>query len=297
MALPRKFFAPSFRHRRLGAFLSVIVGIMVFMAAFTMAAEASLSAMTLSWHRDVGNRLTVEIPYVEDEASVPQSERIKQAMSILRAMPGVAKATPVRDDEAARLLQPWISDPELLKALPVPALIEVERKSDIPLTADDVKQQLKPTLRDIRVDDHSQWLADLTRFVAGIAAFGGLMIVMATVTLALTVTLVCRAVMATERETITLLHVMGAEDNDIAKHFQSHARGLSMMAAFGGFILALACAGALLYFMRNFAHPALLGRAHWVALACMVLAVPLVAVWIASVSARVSVLNYLRSMP
>lgn len=297
MALPRKFFEPSFRHRRLGTFLSVIVGIMVFMAAFTMAAEATLSAITLAWDQDLKNRLTVEIPAVDDEASTPQTERVKQALAILRAMPTIEKVTAVRDDEAARLLQPWISDADLLKALPVPSLIDIERKSGETLTANDVRQQLKTTLRDIRVDDHAEWLADLARFVDGIAAFGGLMIVLATLTLALAVSLVCRAIMATERETISLLHIMGAEDADIAVHFEHHVRKLSFWAALLGFVPALLGAAALLYFMRNFADPALLQQAHWVLLAGLVSSVPVAAIWISSLSARLSVLRYLHAMP
>lgn len=297
MALPRKFFEPSFRHRRLGTFLSVLVGIMVYMATFVMAAEASLSTMTLAWNHDVTNRMTVEIPAVDDEAAVSQSERVKQALSILHAMPGIAAATAIPDSEASRLLRPWITDAELLKSLPVPSLIDIDRAQNSNLTADDVRQQLKATLRDIRVDDHAEWFADLARFVYGIAAFGGLMIALATLTLVMAVSLVCRAIMATERETVSLLHIMGAEDDDIAVHFESHTRHLSMMAAFLAFILALLSAGALLYFMRNFAHPAILQQTHWIMLAGAVLVVPLAAIWIASLSARLSVLNFLRTMP
>ena len=297
MPLPRHFFEPSFRHRRLGLFLSLIVGVMVYMAAFVMAAEASLSAITLAWDRNLQSHLTVEIPAVDDEASVSQTERVKQAVSILHAMPGVSHVTPVNDGEATRLLQPWISDPAILKALPIPTLIDIERSVGSQLTADDVRQQLKATLRDVRVDDHAQWLADLARFVNGIALFGGLMIILTLVTLVLAVSLLCRTIMATERETISLLHIMGAEDADIAKHFESHARRLSLTAAFTGFMLAVLSAAALLYFMRHFADPAVLQQAHWAMLGGAVLAVPLAAVWIASLSARLSVLNYLHSMP
>lgn len=297
MALPRKFFEPSFRHRRLGTFLSIIVGIMVFMATFTMAAEASLSVITLAWNQDLNTRLTVEIPAVDDEASVTQADRVKQALSILRAMPQVARATPAPADDASRLLQPWIMDAELLKALPVPALIDVEHKPDKNLSAEDIKQQLKITLRDVRVDDHASWMTNLVRFVDGIAIFGVLMIILATMTLSLAVSLVCRAIMATERETISLLHIMGAEDNDIAHHFENHTRRLSFMAAIGGFFMAILCAGILLYFMRNFANPSILQSAHWALLASVVTFVPIAAIWISSLSARYSVLNYLRSMP
>ena len=185
----------------------------------------------------------------------------------------------------------------MLKALPVPSLIDIDLAHGSTLTAEDVRQQLKTTLRDVRVDDHAAWLMDLRRFVHGLIGFGGLMILLATLTLVLAVSLVCRAIMATERETISLLHIMGAEDNDIANHFESHARGLSAWAAFFGFVLAFLGSVALLYFMRHFANPAMLQRTHWIILGASVLAVPLSAIWISSLSARLAVLSFLRSMP
>lgn len=297
MGLPRAFFAPSFRHRHLGTFLSAMVGVLAFLATFVMAAEASLSAITLAWDGDLKSRLTVEIPAVDDESNLSQADRVKQALAILHAVPAVAKATPLPDNEAARLLQPWIADAELLKALPVPSLIDVERKDGASLTADDLSTQLHATLRDARVDDHAEWLGDLVRFVRGITAFGGLMIGLATLTLVLAVNVVCRAIMATERETVSLLHLMGAEDNDIAVHFENHVRNRALYAASLGALLALLFAAALLYALRNFANPAVLGHAHWAILAVMVAAVPLVAVWVSSLSARLAVLGFLRTMP
>jgi len=297
MPLPRHFFAPSFRHRHLGAFLATIVGTMVYVAVFVTAAEASLATVTLAWNKDVSSRLTVEIPAAGDETATPQAERIKQATSILRAMPDIASVTPIKESEAARLLQPWIDDAELLKSLPVPSLIDVTVKTGSTLSADDVRQQLKTTLRDVRVDDHAAWMADLARFVNGLVVFGGVMIALTFLTLILAVSLLCRTVIATERDTIGLLHIMGADDADIARHFESHARRLALPAAGLGFVLAIISAAGLLYFMRHFANPLTLQQAHWVMLGAAVALVPLLAVWVASLSARLSSLNYLRTMP
>lgn len=297
MPLPRTFFQPAFRHRRLGAFMAVIVAVMVYMATFVTAAEASLAVMTLAWNRDLTSRMTVEIPAVDDEASMPQAERVKQALSVLRAMPGITHVVSVPADDASRLLSPWITDAELLRALPIPSLIDLERLPGSNVTADSVRQQLKPTLRDVRVDDHSVWMADLARFVDGIAAFGAMMVVLSGLTLVLAVSIVCRAIMATEKDTISLLHVMGAEDNDIAAHFQIHARRIARSVAVMGFLFAVFSAGILMYFLRHFSDPLLLQPVHWAGIAALILSVPLMALWIISVSARQSVLGFLRTMP
>jgi cell division transport system permease protein len=297
MSLPNQIFEPAFRHQRLSLFFAAIVGIMVYLATFAMAAEATLSAITFTWDKGMESRMTVEIPVLDDEASTPQAERVRQAISVLRAMPDVIAVTPVSDDAATALLKPWIAQPELLKSLPIPALIDIERKTGSTLTASNVEDQLRPTIRDAHVDDHATWLADISHIVQGLSLLAVVMVLLTGATLVVAVSLICRAIMATERETLSLLHILGAEDNDIARHFQFHARRLSLPASFIGFALAMLSAGVILFFLRHFADPMLLQPLHWIGLGFLTLLVPLLAVWIAAQSARFSTLKILHAMP
>lgn len=297
MSIPTKLFAPSFRHQKLGLFLSIMVGIMVYVATFAMSAEATLSAITFTWDRGMQSRMTIEIPATDDESSIPQAERVKQVMNVLHAMPQIALALPLPDDEAIRLLKPWINQPELLKVLPVPVLIDVERKDGTTLNAEDLQQQLKPIAKDIRVDDHTSWLSDLNHLVRGLTVIAGLIILLTGITLMIAVSLICHAIMATEQDTMSLLHVLGATDSDIAYHFQKHTQRLSWPASLIGFILAMSSTALLLYFLRNFADPSMLEWSHWVVLGFMTILIPILAIAIAVLAARLSVLKLLHSMP
>jgi cell division transport system permease protein len=295
MALPRLFFAPSFRYRHNGWFFAILVGALVYLATFVASAELTLFASTLTWDRGLSSRFTVEILPAADESSSPQNERVHQALAVLRAMPDVNNAAPVPEEDTVRLLKPWISQPSLLKSLPLPALIDVERKPGSTLTGDDIQNQLKITLHDVKVDDHAAWLADLTHLVHVLVAIGGLMIFLTALTLIIAVSLLCRAIMAAEHETIELLHVMGAEDGDIANHFQFHARLLAVPGSFVGFVLALLSAGLLIFFLRATGEGGLLPLFHWFDFA--VLLVPVIAIWMAALSARLSVINFLYTIP
>lgn len=297
MSIPTKLFAPSFRHQKLGWFLAVMVGIMVYVATFAMSAEATLSAITFTWDRGMHSRMTVEIPAVDDENSMPQAERVKQVMNVLHAMPQIALALPLSDDETMRLLKPWINQPELLKVLPVPVLIDIERKEGANLNADDLRQQLKPIVKDIRVDDHTTWLSDLNHLVSGLTVIAGLIILLTGITLVIAVSLICHAIMATEHDTMSLLHALGATDNDIAHHFQKHTQRLSWPASLAGFMLALISTASLMFFLKNFADPSMLQWSHWIVLGLMTLLVPVLAIIIATLAARLSVLKLLHSMP
>src|SRR5262245_7460380 len=72
-------FTPSFRHDKLGWLFVAIVTIMVYIATLATAVEAALSSASLSRNEGVANHLTVEIPAVDDEATMSQPDRVKQA--------------------------------------------------------------------------------------------------------------------------------------------------------------------------------------------------------------------------
>ena len=290
-------FAPSFRHQKLGWLFIAIVVIMVYIATFAMAAEASLSSVSLSRNQGLANHLTVEIPAVEDEASIPQADRVKQAVAVLRATPDITDVRAIPEDETMKLLQPWINEPELLKKLPLPALIDVERRSGSNLSASDLEDRMRATVSDARVDDHAAWLADLAHLVGSLSVLAGFMIALTGLALMISIALICRAVMATERDTIELLHVMGAPDGTIAHHFQSHAKRLAWPAAVTGFLLAAFSLGFLLFFIRHVADLSDLQITRWIELAVLVVIVPLAAVFAASFSARFSVVRQLQSLP
>ena len=297
MALPKHIFAPAFRQQHLSWFFAALVGIMVYVATFLMAGEATLSAITFTWDKGIENRMTIELPSVDDEASEPQAERIRQVTALLHAVPDIELVTVVPDDETARLLKPWINQPELLRIMPLPTLIDIERKSGSSLTADDIKVRIKSVVSDAQVDDHGTWLSDMTRLIKGLALLAGLTILMTGLTLIITVSLICRALMATERDTLSLLHTLGAEDKDIAQHFQFHAQRLAWPAAWSGFLCAVVSIGLLLFFFRHFADPTYLTPLHWLGLSALTLLVPLTAIWITAYSARLSTLKLLHAMP
>jgi cell division transport system permease protein len=276
---------------------AAIVCMMVFIATFATAAETALLTVSYLWGQTIETRITVEIPAVGDETSMPQAERVKQATAILRAMPGVGLVMPLSDEEVGRLLTPWFNQPELLKTLPLPTLIDVERKSGTDLSADQIQDSLKNTVSDARVDDHGAWTQDVWRLVHGLSLLGGITIFLTGITLIIAVNLICRAVMAAEHETIALLHLLGTDDKDIARHFQMQAERISSRAALLGFIAALAATAGLLFATRHIADLSTLQIGHWTALIAVTLAIPLCAIFIAARTARASVMRLIKTFP
>ena len=297
MSLPRHLFTPAFRQAHLGQSFALIVGIMVFIASFATAAEAALLTASYLWGRTIETRITVEIPASSDEAAMPQADRVKQSIAILRAIPEVGMVMPLSDEEVGKLLQPWFNNPDLLKTLPLPTLLDVERKPGASISAPQIENALKTTIPDARVDDHGDWTRDVWRLVNGLSILGFVTIALTAVTLVITVSLICRAVMAAEHETISLLHLLGTEDEDIAGHFQMQAERIAISAAGIGFGAAMFVTAILLFATRHIADFSVLQFGHWAGLIVAVLAVPVAATAISALAARLSVLRLIRSFP
>lgn len=297
MSLPRHLFDPAFRYKNLGSSFAIIVGVMVFIASFAAAAESALLAAGYLWGNRAETRITVEIPAIGDEASMTQAERVKQAISILQAMPEVGLAIPLSDEEVERLLQPWFAKRDLIKSLPLPTLIDVERNSGTTISADKIEASVKTAIVDARAYDHGDWIKDVWRLVRGLSILGFVTIALTAGTLVIAVSLICRAVMAAEHETISLLHLLGAEDTDIARHFQMHTGKIAIKASGIGFASAMLVVISMLLAARHLADFSTLGGWHWVGITLSVLIVPVTATIIVAFTARASVMSLIKSCP
>ncbi len=297
MPLPNTLFNSAFQHQRLNWLLISVIAIMVYLATFAMTIEAALSLLTITWDQSVENHMTVEIPALGDETSMPQPERIKQTLAVLHALPDIQSTAIVPDQETAKLLKPWISDPELAKSLPLPTLIDIEIKPGSFSSAQSIEERLKTVVSDASVDDHASWLSDLLHLIRDLTFLAAFMLFLSGAILFISINLICRAVMATEKDTIELLHTIGATDNDIARHFQHHARRLSWPGALFGFALATLTLGLLSFALKYLPAASNIPAIQWFGLALLTMMVPLVAVIGANLSARFSVLKLLHNMP
>jgi cell division transport system permease protein len=295
MSIPANLFATAFREQRLGLMFAVLVAVMVYIASLAVAAEGALALFTSGWSMNVHSRLTVEVPFPEGNAP-SQGKRVKKISDFLQSLPDVAQVSPLSEGDIARLLKPWVVDASALASLPLPTLIDVDVKEGATLDADALRQKLSASISDVRVSSHAEGLEHLVRLVDSFRLLGGLMIALTALILVIAISLICRAAMAVQHDTIELLHFMGATDSDIAKQFLYHARRLSLPASLLGFVLAAATTAVLLTFLRSFwGQPLILGLA-WLAPGVMMALVPLAAFFVAHAVARFSVLSLLRGM-
>ena len=108
-----------------GFFLPAIIGFMVFLAALALAGSMGLDNLLARWRSQIDTAFTIELPLIDGESAAAATARRQAVMAAVGAEPGVESATPVSEEEKARLLAPWLGADVPALDLPLPDLIGV----------------------------------------------------------------------------------------------------------------------------------------------------------------------------
>ena len=215
--------------------LDLVIGVMAFLAALAVGCVLIAERAVQSWQAGLADHLTVQI--LPQGAAPPQSE-VDGALAFLRATPGVVSALPLSDADNLALIEPFLGRDAVVEALPFPRLIDVRLTPGAILDVTKLGAALKEKAPHAVLDDHGRWVGRL-RAVAGSVVLAALavlaLIAMGT---AATVAFATRAGLATHREIVQLLHLMGAHDQFISRAFEWHYFLASLVASVSGAALA-----------------------------------------------------------
>ena len=215
-----------------GRALVAVVAIMTFLASLTTGAAVLVSKAAGEWQSDIAREITIQVvpvPGRDVDASV------EKAVSVARASPGVIEVRPYSKEESARLLEPWLGNGLSLNELPVPRLIVIKIAANAAPDLAQLRRQLADQVPGAMLDDHRGWI-DRMRAMAGTAVGAGIgVLILMFVATMLSVTFATRGAMATNKSVIEVLHLVGAKNGFIARHFQHHFLILGLQGgAIGG---------------------------------------------------------------
>jgi len=279
-----------------GRFVPWIVAVMVYLATLSVAAGMAVNRSVDRWDIGLEGTATVEIaPSVSPGQSAGQ--RLDEALTLLRATAGVLGAEPLTAEEVAGLLEPWLGGGDAPLDLPIPQLIDVRLEPGTLLDLDALGAQLAALVPGARLDNHRIWSDRLTAFGRSVQFTSAFVVALVALAGAGTVVFATRAGLAIHREVIELMHLVGSRDSYIAGQFQAHAMSLALR----GGVLGLVLGATTLGIFRGINAPIqgsllpemTITAGAWAALATL----PLIAGLIAIVTARITVVRTLRTMP
>ena len=219
-----------------GRSLTLVIAIMTFLACLTAGAVYMMAKSASAWLRNVASEVTIQ---VEPRANLNTEQVIKDVTKLLRRSDGIARITPLSLEDSSALLEPWLGNSDVLKALPVPRIIALELNRNAPPDLDNLRKMLSRNFKGVTLDDHRHWQRQI-RTVTRSFALGGLAILLlvGAATTAIIIS-AARAAMGSNRDIVEVLHFVGATDKFIAREFEKHFLRLGIRAGIIGAVLAM----------------------------------------------------------
>jgi cell division transport system permease protein len=274
----------------------MLVGAMSFLAALAIAGSLAASSLAGQWTRNTGTSLTVQVPNPGDAANTAKTTRMQAVLALLQAAPDVTDARALSGAEVNELLRPWLGQDVSALALPVPAVISAV------WTGTGQPEALRGALNAVApgtlAETGARWAARVAALTGSLQASAISVLFIVALVAAAVIAVATHAGLAQRRDSIEIIHGLGALDSDIAARFAVRATTLAVIGA----IIGTGCALPVLFWLAALASPfsgvlPMQGAAHlpfalWVALP----AVPVAAAVIGWVTTQVTVRGWLRRM-
>jgi cell division transport system permease protein len=276
-----------------GRFLPWIIALMVYLAATGGVALMWLDDSLGNWDIMLSSSLTLQIPA---DASQP---RVETVLGALRQTRGIVAVHPLDGAETAHLLEPWLGTAVPIDSLPLPRLIDLRIDPRVVIDYAALKAQLDTILPNTQLDNNRAWLGDVRNFALRAEGVITAVVFVVTALIIAIIVFTARVGLAIHHSVIELLHLLGAQDNYIARQFQIHALSLGLRGGVVGGIAAAATvlvlvpAGHALQLPVPVAISGILDWRLWLLLIVAALAAGAVAM----MTARITVLRQLARMP
>lgn len=303
---PRGPSAPLISHKAVAGPVPWVIAIMTALTVIAAAAGLSLGSVARTAEADLAGGVTVQIA---GPATAEADRQARAAVAVLRSLDGVGDVRRLGVAERTELLRPWLGDEGLGHErlggriaedddlLVLPELIELRLAGGTgPDRLAAVRGALVQVAPDASVSADMAWLAPLGDAIAALQWLALALVGLLVTATAAAVLLASRSALAANRDTIEIMHLLGAHDIQVARMFQ---RSAAISAAAGG---AWGFAVAQLTIMLLAGRFAALGPGNtaaglrWHDWLLLVL-IPLAGVALAAVTARITVLATLRRMP
>jgi cell division transport system permease protein len=226
-----------------GRSLVMVIAIMTFLACLAAGAAHLVSRAVQDWTSSIASEMTIEVrpmPGRDIEADVAA------AADAARKTAGVAGVKVFTRAESEALLQPWIGTGLDVTDLPIPRMITLAQQPNAKPDTTALARRLAALGPSASLDDHRAFISRLSAMANAliVVAIGIVALVLAASALA--VGFATRSAVALNHEVVEVLHLVGADDNFVAREFQRRFFALGVEGGFLG-----AAAAAICYFIAG----------------------------------------------
>lgn len=214
-----------------GRSLVIVIAIMTFLAALAAGGALMVTEASVEWRGEAASEASVQVRPAQGRDIEAD---LAKAAEVVRSTPGVREAQIYTKTESEALLAPWLGQGIDLSELPTPRMIVVKLDPKQRPDLENLRRELGREAPNAVLDDHHifiERLGDMARTVVAVAAMIFALIVAA---MGVVVASATRAAIATNREIVEVLHIVGAADDFIAREFQRRFLALGLRGALIG---------------------------------------------------------------
>jgi len=269
--------------------LPLLVAAMSFLAALALAGAFGCADLAAHWQGDTLGLLTVQVP--DPAAPAAAGTRLAAVLAALARQGGVSDVHPLSGAEVDALIAPWLGGSAADLALPLPAVIAARWQGGAlaPLAA-----ALAAAAPGTMVESGTSWAQRIVALTTSLQACAAAVLLIVTAVACAIVAVATRAGLAQRRDTIEIIHSLGAFDGDIAERFAARATWRTAIGALFGALLALPVLIWLAALAAPFAGGS--GPSLPAPMVAMVPMLPLIAAAIGWVTAQITVRRWLRRL-
>ncbi|GGD72098.1 cell division protein FtsX [Croceicoccus mobilis] len=290
---------PVIKQRAISGPVPWVIAIMTALTVIAAAGGLALGSIAAAAGDELQGGVTVQI------AGPPEAEAARQAQAVAALLaddPEIRALRRLDRDERAALIAPWLGDAGFDgedaddNLLVLPELVEVQLTGEAGEDVlADLRSRVEAVAPDALVSADTSWLAPVGRAIEALQWLAlSLVGLLALATLA-AVLLASRSALNANRQVIELMHLLGAQDRQVAELFQRAAAVGAGVGGAAGFAVALAVVSGLAGRFEALGpgqSAAGLNPLHWAVLAL----IPIMVTLLAAVTARLTVLATLRRM-
>lgn len=264
-------------------YLPWLIAFLVFLAGLALVGGLGANRLAARWDSGLAGKLTVQVMPGQNAAET--ETRVGLVLDFLTGRQEVAQVEVLDRRALGALLEPWLGASAYEDSLPLPVLLDVTLAAGT------------PSIPAARLDDHQRYLGALIAFARSLQLIALAVVLLVGAATILTLIFVTRTGLSVHRQTIELLHLMGARDRYVAKQFQANAARLALHGA----LVGLTSAGLVLFALERVVESGGAGLlpgfsptpVDWIAL----LLLPPLAIAVAALTARWTVLGTLARLP
>lgn len=225
-----------------GRALMAVIAILTFLASLSAGAAVLAARASDQWRGAISNEMTIQ---VRPDSHRKIDDDVARAVMLASGLKEVESVRAVPKAESDKLLEPWLGTGLDLVELPVPRLIVLKLRTDAPSDLAGFAATLRREIPTATLDDHRLWVRRLSAMAGTIIASGFAIVLLVLTAAALAVAFATRGAMAGSRDSVEVLHFVGANDDFIAREFQSRFIRLGLRGGLFGGLAAIATIGVL----------------------------------------------------